>query len=110
MQDHANKILNPDNLTYADLKKHKEKRLYLKEVKADALDSLGYFLEPDELFGELAERGNAEGKAKFILDDLTKILNHIEQSTMGAPSGEEFATRSKTSTWPAASWINLNPQ
>ncbi|MCE2935520.1 MAG: type I restriction-modification system subunit M [Cyclobacteriaceae bacterium] len=90
MEDHANKILKPDKLTYADLKKHKEKRLYLKEVKADALDALGYFLEPDELFRELAERGNGEGKAKFILDDLTKILNHIEQSTMGTPSEEEF--------------------
>jgi len=93
MEDHANKILKPDKLTYADLKKHKEKRLYLKEVKADALDSLGYFLEPNELFGELAERGNSEGKAKFILDDLTKILNHIEQSTMGTSSEEEFTSR-----------------
>lgn len=90
MEDHANKILKPDKLTYADLKKHKEKRLYLKEVKADALDALGYFLEPDELFSELAERGNAEGKNNFILDDLAKILNHIEQSTMGTASEEEF--------------------
>lgn len=90
MATHADKILKPDKLTYADLKKHKEKRLYLKEVKTDALDALGYFLEPDELFNELAERGNAEGKTKFILDDLTKILNHIEQSTMGTASEEEF--------------------
>jgi type I restriction enzyme M protein len=90
MEDHANKILKPDKLTYADLKKHKEKRLFLKEVKADALDALGYFLEPEELFSELAERGNGEGKAKFILDDLAKILNHIEQSTMGTASEEEF--------------------
>jgi len=90
MEAHANKILKPDKLTYADLKKPKEKKLYLKEVKADALDALGYFLEPDELFNELAERGNAEGKTKFILDDLTKILNHIEQSTMGTDSEEEF--------------------
>jgi type I restriction enzyme M protein len=63
MEDHANKILKGDKLTYADLKKHKERRLYLKEVKADALDALGYYLEPDELFRELAERGNGEGKA-----------------------------------------------
>jgi type I restriction enzyme M protein len=90
MEAHADKILKPDTLTYADLKKHKEKRLFLKHVKEDALDSLGYFLEPDELFSELAERGNAEGKTKFILDDLTKILNHIEQSTMGTDSEEEF--------------------
>jgi type I restriction enzyme M protein len=90
MEVHANKILKPDKLKYADLKKHKEKRLFLKAVKDDALDALGYFLEPEELFSELAERGNAEGKTKFILDDLTKILNHIEQSTMGTASEEEF--------------------
>ena len=29
----------------------------------------------------------AKAKAKFILDDLTKILNHIEQSKMGAQWG-----------------------
>ncbi|MFN8692462.1 MAG: type I restriction-modification system subunit M, partial [Cyclobacteriaceae bacterium] len=87
---HAKKLIKPYKLPYDDLKKHNDKRLYLKEVKADALDALGYFLEPDELFRELAERGNGEGKAKFILDDLTKILNHIEQSTMGTPSEEEF--------------------
>lgn len=90
MEDHANKILKPDKLTYSDLKKHKERRLFLKEVKADALDALGYYLEPEELFSELAARGNADGKAKFILDDLAKILNHIEQSTMGTASEEEF--------------------
>jgi type I restriction enzyme M protein len=89
MADHANMILKNDKLTFADLKKHKDKR-FLKEVKADALESLGYFLAPDELFGELANRGNAEGKTKFILDDLAKVLNHIEQSTMGTESEEEF--------------------
>jgi type I restriction enzyme M protein len=90
MYDHANTVLKPDKLKYEDLRKHKQRRLYLKEVKESALDALGYFLEPDELFGELAKRGNSDGKAKFILDDLTKILNHIEQSTMGSESEEEF--------------------
>ncbi len=91
MHDYANTILKPDKLTYEDLKKHKQKRLYLKEVKEAALDALGYFLEPTELFSELARRGNAEGKSNFILDDLTKVLTHIEQSTMGTESEEEFS-------------------
>ncbi|MBX2940750.1 MAG: type I restriction-modification system subunit M [Cyclobacteriaceae bacterium] len=91
MHDYANDILQPDKLTYEDLNKHKEKRLYLKEVKEAALDALGYFLEPDELFSEMARRGNAEGKSNFILDDLAKILTHIEQSTMGSESEEEFS-------------------
>jgi type I restriction enzyme M protein len=32
----------------------------------------------------------ADGKSKFILHDLTKVLTHIEQSTMGTDSEEEF--------------------
>ena len=33
MNDYANTILKPDKLKYEDLIKHKERRLYLKEVK-----------------------------------------------------------------------------
>lgn len=90
MEAYANSILKPDKLKYEDLKKHKEKKLYLKEVKEAALDSLGYFLEPGELFSNMARRGNAEGKSNFILDDLSRVLTHIEQSTMGAESEEDF--------------------
>src|SRR6185295_16426789 len=62
MYDYANTILKPDKLRYEDLMRHKEKKVYLKEVKEGALDALGYFLEPGELFSEMARRGNAEGK------------------------------------------------
>ncbi|MDA3832435.1 MAG: type I restriction-modification system subunit M, partial [Spirochaetales bacterium] len=55
-----------------------------------ALENLGYFLQPDELFHQLAVRGNSDGKHKFILDDLTKVLNSISQSTMGNESEEDF--------------------
>jgi type I restriction enzyme M protein len=33
MHDYANDILKPDKLKYEDLLKHKQRRLYLKEVK-----------------------------------------------------------------------------
>lgn len=90
MHSYANIILQPDSLKYEELENHPEKKILLSAVKAEALDSLGYFLEPSELFSELARRGNAEGKSKFILDDLAKVLNHIEQSTMGTDSEEDF--------------------
>lgn len=90
MHTYADKILKPDNLKYEDVEAHPEKDAFLNAVKHEALDSLGYFLEPSELFSELARRGNAEGKSKFILADLTKVLNHIEQSTMGTDSEEDF--------------------
>ncbi|MCL4110747.1 UNVERIFIED_CONTAM: hypothetical protein GTU68_009172 [Idotea baltica] len=59
-------------------------------VKDAALDKLGYFLKPSELFSELARRGNAGGKNNFILGDLDKVLTNIEQSTMGSESEEDF--------------------
>jgi type I restriction enzyme M protein len=34
--------------------------------------------------------GNGGGKSAFILDDLTRILNNIEQSTMGTESEDDF--------------------
>ena len=39
---------------------------------------------------EMARRGNGDGKHKFILDDLTRVLNNIAQSTMGTDSEEDF--------------------
>jgi type I restriction enzyme M protein len=90
MHSYADVILKPDKLKYQDLEKHKDKKTYLHEVKNAALDKLGYFLKPSELFSELARRGNAEGKSKFILDDLSKVLSNIEQSTMGSESEEDF--------------------
>lgn len=35
----------------------------------------------------MAERGAND---KFILDDVTNVLNHIEQSTMGVDSADDF--------------------
>ena len=90
MEAYADDILKPDNISYEALENHKDKTALLAAVKEEALDKLGYFLKPSELFNELARRGNAEGKSKFILDDLSKVLTAIEQSTMGSESEEDF--------------------
>jgi len=91
MHTYADKILKPDGIKYEDIKEDsKDGKAYLKAIKEEALDSLGYFLKPSELFSELARRGNGNGKSKFILDDLTKVLNSIAQSTMGTDSEEDF--------------------
>jgi len=42
------------------------------------------------LFRSLVKRGNGGGKSTFILGDLTRILNNIQQSTMGTDSEEDF--------------------
>ena len=87
---YANEILAPDKLKFQDLMGHQQKTEYLEAVKDAALDKLGYFLQPDQLFSVLAKRGNSGGKNNFILGDLTKVLTHIEQSTMGSESEEDF--------------------
>ena len=92
MHNYVNVILQPDGLLYENIKEDTaEGQEYLAAIKEEAIDTLGYFLLPSELFSELARRGNAEGKSKFILDDLAKVLTHIEQSTMGTDSEEEFS-------------------
>lgn len=90
MELYANTILKPDGLTYYDVPGHSDEELLFKEIKLNALDALGYFLKPSELFSELARRGNGNGKSKFILGDLAKVLANIEQSTMGSESEEDF--------------------
>ncbi len=91
MHSYADKILKPDRLLYKEIDEgSKQGQKYLKAVRAEALTALGYFLKPSELFSEMARRGNGGGKHKFILDDLTKVLNNIAQSTMGTDSEEDF--------------------
>lgn len=90
MAMHANKILKPDNLEYHEVIGHPMQKELIHEIKLDALDALGYFLKPTELFSELAKRGNSGGVNKFILEDLQRVLNNIEQSTMGSESEDDF--------------------
>ncbi len=70
---------------------------YLTAIRTEAVETLGFFLKPSELFHQVALRGaaqaedeNAEAQSNFILQDLTDILKSIEQSTMGAGSEDDF--------------------
>ncbi|OUR90923.1 type I restriction-modification system subunit M [Flavobacteriales bacterium 34_180_T64] len=90
MELYANEILAPDNLTFDKVEGHEQEVALMDAIRDAALDKLGYFLAPSELFSELARRGNAGGKHQFILGDLAKVLTHIEQSTMGSESEEDF--------------------
>ena len=90
MELYADEILQPDGLTFQEVVGHEQEAELMEAIKDAALDKLGYFLAPTELFSELAKRGNSGGKHTFILADLAKVLNHIEQSTMGTESQEEF--------------------
>jgi type I restriction enzyme M protein len=64
-------------------------------VKESAVDELGYFLTPAELFHAIAAKGNHkqegdESSDSFIIADLMRIFNNIEQSTQGTESADKF--------------------
>jgi type I restriction enzyme M protein len=92
MNTHANKILTQDGILYSEVKENTPNgQEILDAVKDDALEKLGYFLKPSELFSTVAKKGSANtGEDTFILDELGAILNSIEQSTMGTESEDDF--------------------
>jgi type I restriction enzyme M protein len=91
MHLYANRLLQQDKITYEAIDEQSaEGQEILEAVKEEAIEFLGYFLKPSELFHAIASRGNGNGKNAFILDDLARILNNIEQSTMGTASEDDF--------------------
>lgn len=95
MHLYADNILKQDGLKYEEIKENTSKgKEYIKAIKEEAIHKLGYFLKPSELFSEIAKKGNSNNKdeytSNFILEDLEKILKHIEQSTMGTESEDDF--------------------
>lgn len=93
MNAYADDILEPDGITYQSIDENSaDGQQYLEAIREEAIESLGYFLKPSELFSSVARRGNGNGEHGdvFILEDLQRILNNIEQSTMGTESEEDF--------------------
>lgn len=86
---YANKLLEGEAVT--DYKAVTDTET-LDTIKEESLLKLGYFLQPKELFSELAKKGNAdtESESNYIIEDLQAVMNHIEQSTMGTESEEDF--------------------
>lgn len=100
MELYADKLLENDGVKYHQIDESSEEgQEYLEDIKREAIEELGYFLKPSELFHEIARRGKLNEKKdatqeetsnSFILDDLTKILKNIEASTMGTDSEDDF--------------------
>ena len=86
---YANSILTADGIDFADVEEATDEgKAVLDAVAVAAIDELGYFLKPSELFSAIAKRGSKPGN--FIIEDLARILNNIERSTMGAESEDDF--------------------
>lgn len=111
MEIYANRILKEggDTFLFSEIDENTEiGQEYIEAIREESLEKLGYFLKPSELFSAISKRGNhnedekesdtvAEDtsltyntKDNFILEDLQKILNNIQNSTMGTDSEEDF--------------------
>lgn len=100
MELFANGILTQDKIRFREINAAlPQAEEILEAIKEEALEKLGYFLRPEELFTEVAKRGMGnndeldqfdESKTNFILEDLQKILTNIQLSTMGTDSEEDF--------------------
>lgn len=85
---YADKVLKTDGRKFEELNEadHADEQI-IKAVETEAVDSLGYFLKPSQLFHVVATRGNANGN---LIEELEKTLNDIEHSTMGKDSEDDF--------------------
>jgi type I restriction enzyme M protein len=97
----ADEILKQDNVKFRDITPKTENgKEFIEAIKEEALEKLGYFLKPEELFTEVAKRGMGdneddidkfdESKTNFILADLQKIFVNIQLSTLGTESEEDY--------------------
>ncbi len=87
------KLLANDDLKFENLIEHDQANAtYLAEIKSVCVENLGYYLAPSELFPYLVAQGKGKisGQDSFILEDLKKILNNIEQSSTTTDGEDDF--------------------
>ena len=84
---YANELLKTDGVTYQQILGRSQEADYLHAVEAAAVDRLGYFLKPNELFHHVAQHSASNDN---LNEDLERIMNSIEQSTMGHDSEGDF--------------------
>lgn len=88
MDIYADELLKEDGIKFDAIDENTDEgKEYLEAIQEEAIDHLGYFLKPSELFHVLAQKGE---NGEFILEALSEVLNHIEQSTMGTASEDDF--------------------
>lgn len=93
LETYVNKLLKADKITFSEIdEKTKEGKEYVEAAKKAALESLGFFLKPTELFSYLVKKGKGEikGQQNFILEDLKNVLNTIETTSAGTDSEDDF--------------------
>lgn len=81
---YCDQLLKEDGITFSQATDDEE---LITELQKECVENLGYFIAPNQLFATLAKRSE---KHEFILDELSRVLNDIEQSTTAADSADDF--------------------
>ena len=85
---YADNLLAEDGIKFIDIDEASEYgQETLEALKEETINHLGYFLKPSELFHGLAQKGE---QGAFIIEELSAVLRHIEQSTMGTDAEDDF--------------------
>jgi type I restriction enzyme M protein len=91
----ANRLLKNENIkdyTKLDEKTEEGKEL-IEAIQENVIPDLWYFLKPTELFSYMAKKWNSTlsgDSSNFILDELDRVLNNIQNSTSGTESEDDF--------------------
>src|SRR5699024_495883 len=76
--------LREDNMTFSEAWEDEE----IKEALSDELiKRIGYFIEPEFLYSSLVSDIEA---GKFDIEQLSKAINKVEESTLGTNSEDDF--------------------
>ncbi|EJK2114928.1 type I restriction-modification system subunit M [Vibrio mimicus] len=84
----ADELLSEDGLNFVDLdeKNGKGKEL-IQALREEAIDDLGYFIQPKALFHALTKEGQT---SESIIEKLNTTLFEIENSSLGSGSEQDF--------------------
>lgn len=78
------KLLEEDEVDYRGAFNNEE---YKEDLIEEMLESLGFVIEPDDLFSEMVKK--VENNS-FDIEDLHEAINSLTESTLGRPSQDAF--------------------
>ncbi|MER2172999.1 MAG: type I restriction-modification system subunit M N-terminal domain-containing protein, partial [Psychrobacillus psychrodurans] len=86
-EDRADKLLEEDNVSYAEAWNDRE----MKEALIDELlQQIGYVIEPEYLFSNMIQEIEKGEQGIFDTEMLQQAINNVTESTLGTDSQEDF--------------------
>ncbi|MCY1039655.1 type I restriction-modification system subunit M N-terminal domain-containing protein, partial [Staphylococcus nepalensis] len=76
--------LSGEDLTYEEAWEDEE---YREDLKAELIENVGYFIEPEDLFSTMIKEIENQ---RFDIEHLAQAIRKVETSTLGQDSEEDF--------------------